>query len=139
MISFIILGLIYFSTILAISVENHIINLNKLEFLSAAEGLGVPIIKIVFDHIIKTNLGAVLIPQILLIGIQVIFLEITLSFGNVNMGIDLSDSVSYGVLINMMKDNYAQPINVLTPVVFAMLLASLFNFLRTKMSMINIK
>ena len=54
MFTFIFMGSFYYSCILSQAIEAHIISIKELEFLTAAELMGISKIKIILNHIIRT-------------------------------------------------------------------------------------
>ena len=126
--TFIFMGIFYYSSILSQAIEEHIQSIKELEFLASSELMGLSKIKIIYHHIIRTNLGDLLFSQSLMIIIQTIMLEITISFGYIDFG--LSHVVSYGTLANQMFQN-PQSVNMMIPIIFAGILCGLLNWINS--------
>jgi len=123
--TFIFLGSFYYASILSQTIEAHIISLKELEFLSTSEIMGLSKIKIIFNHIIKTNLGGLLLSQSLMIIIQMIMLEITISFEYIDFG--LESTISYGTLITGMFKPHSS--NMMIPIIFAGIVCSILKLI----------
>jgi ABC-type dipeptide/oligopeptide/nickel transport system permease subunit len=119
------LGSFYYASILSQTIEAHIISLKELEFLSTSEIMGLSKIKIIFNHIIKTNLGGLLLSQSLMIIIQMIMLEITISFEYIDFG--LESTISYGTLITGMFKPHSS--NMMIPIIFAGIVCSILKLI----------
>jgi len=115
-VTFILMGSIYYASFLSKAVEEHIYSLKRLEFLTASELLGLSKISIIWNHIIRTNLMHVITRQSLLIVVQTIMLEITISFKNLGFG--LNDTASFGSLTSNLMQN-PESINMMIPILFA--------------------
>ena len=126
--TFIFMGIFYYSSILSLAIEEHIQSIKELEFLASSELMGLSKIKIIYHHIIRTNLGDLLFSQSLMIIIQTIMLEITISFGYIDFG--LSHEVSYGTLANQMFQN-PQSVNMMIPIIFAGILCGTLNWINS--------
>ena len=85
--------------------------------------MGLSKLQIIVNHIIRTNLAPLLFSQSLLIIIQTIMLEITISFKYIGFG--LVNNLSYGTLVNGMF--MPQSANMMIPIIFAGILCSLLN------------
>ena len=120
------MGFFYYSSILSEAIEEHILSIKDLEFLSASELMGLSKWKIIIHHIIRTNLGIVLFSQSLMVIVQTIMLEITISFSYINFG--LSNVVSYGTLVSQMFKNSGS-MNMIIPIIFAGFICSILNWL----------
>jgi len=118
------MGIVYYSSILSQAIEEHILSIKELEFLAASELMGLSKFKIIYYHIIKTNLGGVIFNQFIMILIQTIMLEITISFSYIGFG--LSHVVTYGTLVNQMFQN-PQTMNTIIPIIFAGILCGILN------------
>ena len=82
--------------------------------------------KIIIHHIIRTNLGIVIFSQSLMVIVQTIMLEITISFSYINFG--LSNVVSYGTLVSQMFKNSGS-MNMIIPIIFAGFICSILNWI----------
>jgi len=128
---FIFLAITYYSSILSKGIKNHLYEINKREFLSSAEMLGVNKIVIIYRHIIKSNLSDRLLSLSIWIITQAIFLEITLSF--VPIGIGFTDTLTYGTLINSLFPN-PYSINMIIPALFSLLLCNYLIYFSSKLN-----
>ena len=125
--TFIFLGIIYYSSILSLTIEKHIISLKEFEFLASSELMGLSKLQIVIHHIIRTNLAPLLISQSILIIIQTIMLEITISFHAIGYGF-MGDIISYGSLVSHLSINPSS-INMIVPIIFAGIFCSILNLI----------
>ena len=124
--TFIFLGIIYYSSILSLTIEKHIISLKEFEFLASSELMGLSKLQIVIHHIIRTNLAPLLISQSILIIIQTIMLEITISFHAIGFG--FKEVISYGYLVSNLSVNPSS-INMIIPIIFAGIFCSTLNLI----------
>tara|TARA_B110000467_G_C18338766_1_gene501096 strand:+ start:5798 stop:6826 length:1029 start_codon:yes stop_codon:yes gene_type:complete len=128
---FIFLASTYYSSILSKGIRNHLYELNKREFLSSAEMLGVNKFVIIYRHIIKSNLQNRLLSLSIWIIIQAIFLEITLSIQFIGVG--FIDTLTYGTLINSLLPN-PYSINIIIPALFSLLLCNYLTYFSNKIN-----
>ena len=131
--TFILMGSVYYSMILSQTIESHIVSLKELEFLSASELMGLSKLQIIVNHIIRTNLAPLLFSQSLLIIIQTIMLEITISFKYIGFG--LVNNLSYGTLVNGMF--MPQSGNMMIPIIFAGLFCTILNSIISNFQKMN--
>ena len=131
--TFILMGSFYYSMILSQTIESHIVSLKELEFLSASELMGLSKLQIIVNHIIRTNLAPLLFSQSLLIIIQTIMLEITISFKYIGFG--LVNNLSYGTLVNGMF--MPQSGNMMIPIIFAGLFCTILNSIISNFQKMN--
>jgi len=131
--TFILMGSVYYSMILSQTIESHIVSLKELEFLSASELMGLSKLHIIVNHIIRTNLAPLLFSQSLLIIIQTIMLEITISFKYIGFG--LVNNLSYGTLVNGMF--MPQSGNMMIPIIFAGLFCTILNSIISNFQKMN--
>ena len=128
---FIFLAITYYSSILSKGIRSHLYELNKREFLSSAEMLGVKKFVIIYRHIIKSNLKNRLFSLSIMIITQAIFLEITLSFKPI--GIGFTNHLTYGTLINSLLAN-SYSINMIIPALFSLLLCNYLTYFSSKIN-----
>ena len=121
------MGIIYYSSILSLTIEEHIIALKEFEFLASSELMGLSKLQIVIHHIIRTNLAPLLVSQSILIIIQTIMLEITISFHAIGYGF-MGDIISYGSLVSHLSINPSS-INMIVPIIFAGIFCSILNLI----------
>ena len=131
--TFILMGSVYYSMILSQTIESHIVSLKELEFLSASELMGLSKLQIIVNHIIRTNLAPLLFSQSLLIIIQTIMLEITISFKYIGFG--LVNNLSYGTLVSNMF--MPQSGNMMIPIIFAGLFCTILNSIISNFQKMN--
>ena len=131
--TFILIGSFYYASILSQTIEAHIISLKEMEFLSTSELMGLSKIKIISNHIIRTNLGELLFSQSLMIIIQTIMLEITISFKYIDFG--LESVVSYGTLVTGMFKPHSS--NMMIPIIFAGIVCSILKLIISNFQRMN--
>ncbi len=90
-------------------------------------------LQIIVNHIIRTNLAPLLFSQSLLIIIQTIMLEITISFKYIGFG--LVNNLSYGTLVNGMF--MPQSGNMMIPIIFAGLFCTILNSIISNFQKMN--